>query len=47
MREAYRGKNHKVIVVTVSSCLSRIIIRAGKKSGCMSDKDWLGSEMVT
>ena len=23
-----------------------IIIRAGKKSGCMLNKDWLGSEMV-
>lgn len=44
MREAYRGKNHKVTVGI--KLFIKNIIRAGKKSGCMLNKDWLGSEMV-
>ena len=45
MGVAYIGKNHKVTVSHMSH-LSRIIIGAGKKSGCLSNKDWLGSEVV-
>lgn len=37
-RQKHQGHSHK-------SCLSRMIIGAGKKLGCLLSKDWLGSEM--
>ena len=41
----YKGKNHK-ITVGYMSCLSRIIIGAGKKWGRLLSQGWLGTEMV-
>lgn len=44
IKETYKDKNIKV-TVSYKSCLSRMIIGAGKKQGCLLSKDWLGSEM--
>lgn len=45
MGETHRGKTLKV-AVSYMNCLSRTIIGAGKKYGCLLSQDRLGSEMV-
>ena len=45
IESAYKGKTLKFTVGYMND-LSRIIIGAGKKQGCLLGKDWLWSEMV-